>query len=254
MTEQRLELELLLTRLRGRREELLSKIEHTRELLARADSRRAAERDQQAKWDATLNNLEASFDQLKREYELAKMETERVERELSALDGEPDVSLDTMIRRAEQQDSAMVSADASAKDAGAAFSGRGLIRVLGTPIGRLARLNVDQLRRLAVVAAASEEFTAEEKGAVTARINLAIEATGASHPDAPEAALSARRQFVLRAAVDKIQRRMSHELTQDEAEALLACHMRLQKLTTRTSSETRLLGIISEVMSLIRRK
>jgi hypothetical protein len=253
MTDQRLELELLLTRLRGRREELLTKIERTRELLTRADSRRAAEPDQKAKWDATLNNLEASYDVLKREYELAKMETERVERELTVIDGGQDVSLDTMIRRAEQQDTATVSADA-AKDSGTAFAGRGLIRVMSTPIGRLARLNVDQLRRLAVVAAASEGFTAEEKSAVTARINLAIEATGASHPEAPEAALSARRQFVLRAAVDKIQRRMAHDLTPDETEALLTCHARLQKSTSRTPSEARLLAIITEVISVIRRR
>lgn len=253
MTDRRMELELLLTRLRSRREELNGKIEQTRELLARADTRRAAERDQQAKWNATISNLEANYALLKREHERAKMETEMVERELASLDGAQGVSLDSMILSAEQQDTALVSADAAPHDSSAAFSGRGLIRVLGTPIGRLARLNPDQLKRLAIVAAASEELSSTEKEALAARLALAIEACGAGHPEAPEAALSARRQFVLRGAVDKIQRSMAHELTKDEAEALLACRERLQKSPSRSPSENRLLGIIGSAISPIRR-
>ncbi|MBI1321387.1 MAG: hypothetical protein GC168_20885 [Candidatus Hydrogenedens sp.] len=255
MTDKQIELELMLTRLKERREELHTKIEQTRELLAKADSRRAAERDKQAKWDATLNNLEASYDALKREYERVKMETENIERELATLTEAEGVSLDTMIRRAEVSittEAAQAAAPAASEN-NDGFSGKGLIRVLSTPLDRLARLSVEQLQRLSAAAAASEEFNQQERDAIVARFSLAIEATGSMHPDAPNPAVSARRQFVLRGAVDKIQRRLVHELTQDEADALIACHGRLAKNPARTPAENRLMVIIGEAMRMIRR-
>lgn len=238
MSDERLQLKAQLAQVRERRDDLQSKIDEVRILLAKADARRAAESpDQRSRWDAKLNTLETNYDELKRAFGRAKMDTERLQHELAELSERAEVSLDEMV----EEDIAVEQAAAPVVEQGASFSGQGLFRVITTPLERLTRLDADSIRKLVTYAQQTEEFTDREREACVARLEIvlsALEQQGGSEPGD---------KFVLRAAIDKVQRGLHNELTPDEITALQECRQQIARKPNPSSSEIRLNALIESV-------
>jgi len=237
------ELEVHVRELRQRREALQAKIQQTRELLTRADARRLAEPENRSSWDKKLNQLEANYTTLKREFELAKMDTERLERELANQKIGVDISLDSMIEHADS------GIEAGPESGAPALAGRGVVRIISTPLDKLASLGETRLTALEGFVSHSSQLTPEEQAATLSRLSLA---RGMLTSDS--AGAHGRRQFVLRGALDKIQRSIMHEVTPDEAEALSLCHDRLVSKAERSPAEERLIGLIGGAMNQLQRE
>jgi hypothetical protein len=268
MTQEALELHSRYVHLRAKHAELQQKLEQMRDILAKADERRAREKFEPARWNPIIGNLETSYNQLKAEIVRTRTSLQETEQELSraleatgqslssvdtgprceALPPIADLrTLDTTVRlAAETTDGLTISLDQPV----------GWRDVLHMSLEILATLTEDEITqvRAFVTNARKGTITDVDRRLVEGRLQLAsqLRELAPETAEAPEGG-HRRRQIVLRAAIDKIQHNRAQQLIEEEVRAVLICQQRLARLPNPTMPEKRLLRILDAALNVLRR-
>jgi hypothetical protein len=229
---------------RRRREECLATREELRDLLAKAERRRAAEPDQRQKWEQVIGGLESSYAELRLRLEQNETTIRLCERELVSVEnaGVEEVSKTA----AEEAPPAEVSSNAIVLSDDPAFN---LQQILDMPIEELRRLNLEQLGQLCSELENQAEHRRDARR-VRARLEFANQLnTVGQRIILNEEGREERRQFILRAAIDKVQSNRHRELERHEIQLLIQCRRQLACRLNPTERDIRLLGLLSNTMA-----
>ncbi|MFM1920228.1 MAG: hypothetical protein RLZZ303_1862 [Candidatus Hydrogenedentota bacterium] len=264
------ELHTRLVQVREREAELQRKSEETRDLLSKADARRARDRDQVGRWNLILDNLERSYDAVRRELERTRIAREELERELSraldstgetlsAIDADPDLAAEAAARATVN---AVVSDDDDAfgyeytpPDEGCQIGWRDLLRMSMEDLALLTEEEIMEVRRN-LERGLQARLGETDRRLIEARLQLAAQLRESAAMASPENEehLQRRRQIILRAAVDKIQHNRVGEMTEEEVRAVQLCQQRLASKPEASPGEKRLLRVIEAALALLRRQ
>lgn len=210
----------------------LRAVDEVKVLLLKADERRLSEPLEARKWNRVLSNLENSLDQtrarcayteaLVKQLELAALEMESV-LENVALAESPSLELPVAVpnKEAEQWTSTLESVEA---------------------------LNLEEACLL------QSKIDAGEIQDVALEAGLAL-ANQIRHEAEPESQVpEARRQLVLRAAIDKVGKQAFDEMTLDEIKLLMACHSLLTSRLEPTMRDQRLRRILDGAIKILQKR
>lgn len=215
----------LLATARQRCEEDRLALERVRSLLGRADARRIQEPDEARKWNRVLENLECSLDLTRARYELSEANVKRLEQEAGRLGvAEP---MDVVAVPGPEGDQA---------DAWRAT----LRSVEGLTLEEASLLQSD-------IDAGTINDAQLEAG-------LALANQLRDDPEEAPESSEHRRQFILRAAIDKISRRRYDQMSLDEIKLVLACHSLLTSRLEPTARDQRLRRILDGAVKILQRR
>lgn len=267
------ELHTRLVQWRGREAELERKLEETRDLLTKADVRRAREPQAVARWNQILDNLEKSYDSLRRELERTRSQRDELEREvsraldatgetLSQIDAEPshplsnaDSAKPTMQEVYTPLDDNTLGVALSDPDILFNVGWRDLLRMSMEDLALLTAEEIVHIRANIQSGGLGRPGETDRR-LVETRLELAaqLRESASDSESGHEERTHRRRQIILRAAIDKIQHNRVNEMTEDEQQAVLLCKQRLSLKQEPTPAEKRLLRVMEAALGLFRRQ
>lgn len=267
MNQEAIELHSRYVSLRAKDSELRVKLEQMRDILAKADERRARERNNPARWNPIIDNLEQSYKQLKQEVERTRHTLTQTERELNrALDatGDTMASVDpghTMLTPLDVDEPEFTPPPLTEAELSGYTNGTdqlvGWRDVLHMSIDNLSTLSEDEIFQVRsyMASARAGSITDTDRRLVEGRLQLAaqLRASALEEDAAAPGVVDRRRQIVLRAAIDKIQHNRAQQMTEEEVRAVLLCRQRLSLIPTPSMPEKRLLRIIEASLNVLRR-
>lgn len=273
MNSEAAELHTRLVQLRARETELERKLEETRDLLSKADARRAREPQAVARWNQILDNLEKSYDSVRRELERTRNQRDELEREvsraldvtgetLSQIDAEPSFPSDASEPAKPIATESFTPMDDTTL--GAALSDPDILFNVGWR--DLLRMSMEDLAMLTAEEIAHVRANIQSGGVarpgetdrrlIETRLELAaqLRVSDSDSDSGHEERTHRRLQIILRAAIDKIQHNRVNEMTEEEQQAVLLCKQRLSLKQEQTPGEKRLLRVIEAALGLLRRQ
>jgi len=264
MAKSESELRAQLVRLEVHRQELRGSIEHVRELLDKADERRAAEGER--RWNRVLDNLEAALDVARSKLTACEQQIKETDRRLHSLRETGAVADEG--RSCASHDAEAVRPAAALEDGVSVGSLEAAERVLALPVEQLGDLTLDQLAELhshlfegesgeeAVAGQGVEQETAPpEKSALSTRIEEARRrgrhrVARARHPAA--SFVERRKQQLLRGAIGKATADKLSGMTLEEIELILDCHKALGGRESPSDGERQLLSQLESHVDALR--
>ena len=206
-------------------------LEEVRELLAKADERRLREPKDARKWNRVLENLEESLDLTKARCERSELEVLRLERDLA--EAEDSVAPATK--------GTVPTAEPSALTEAAADEWSNTMREVGA-------LDLEEASRLQSKIDSGEIHDRQ--------LEAGLALANQMHADDPEPApgQEARRQLVLRSAIDKIRKQQFDAMTLDEVKLVLACHSLLTSRLEPTTRDQRLRRILDGAIKILQKR
>lgn len=210
-------------------------LEEVRGLLEKADERRRLEPDDARKWNRVLENLERSLDLIKARHERSEMAVQVLEREWE--------QVRTGVLEATEKPLPPASAPALARPELAVADER-----WAATLERLEALNLEQASALQ-----SQIDTGEIRDE---QLEAGLALANQIRPDmeADSRGPEARRQLLLRAAIDKIRKQRFDLMALEEIHMLLACHSLLTSRLEPTPRDQRLRRILDGAIKILRRR
>ncbi len=258
--------------LRDRVSELERKLDETRDLLSKADAQRARERGDLGRWNQILDNLEKSYDSVRRELERTRNQRDGVEKELSraldatgetlsAIDAEPSFAAQAQLTSTESLetftplDEPDLVVQFSDPDILFNVGWRDLLRMSMEDLAMLTQEEIAHLRAN-FLSGTQAKLNETDRKLIETRLELAAQLRDCSSQENPDSTeLTHRRlQIILRAAIDKIQHNRASDMTNEEYQAVLLCKQRLSLKQDQSPGEKRLLRVIEAALSLLLRQ
>jgi len=197
---------------------------HIRDLLAKADARRAKPQEDKRKWGKVAENLEASLDETRARLEHTRVTLRQMESQLAVAE------------------SAVMTA-ASPQP----------------PIDDLTEDPIYTARTITLETLVQREadiLQQPEQSAQTTRdlgrVELLNQLVGVVHPFEESSEAENRRQHLLRVAIGKIQQDQLDTITPQERRMLLICHSLLSRRLNPSPKDKHLLGILGAALQSIR--
>jgi len=246
MTKGEIELQAQLTRLEAQRQVMQAALDNVRQLLDKADERRAV--DGERRWDQILDNLEQALDTTASKLTACDQQIKEVKRRLrdllqgGMLEGQGD--------EASGPQEPLVSDRASP-----AGKIDGAKRIMALPVDQLRDLTIEQLTRIhsrlfeaePPEAAPAQQAQTPERSSLSARIEQAQRSRRrrAARPRRPAVSFVERRkQHLLRGAVAKATTDKVAGMTLEEIDLVLNWHKTLDERAGPTEGDRRLLDLL----------
>lgn len=238
---------VVIKRLRDQVAQYEANLVRVKELLAKADARLRAANEDRRKWGRVVTNLEASLDEARARLERARVELRMAEQQA-----------ESGIQPPQAKPEVAVSPAAPSSDYGTSLSDSSLSLLKGLmqrPMQELAQVPLEEMVLIEAALPEEEVLEKTEDGRrLLGRIELVNQTRESPEERFDPAGEDRRRQVVLRAAIDKLQKNQVDKMTPEEIRMTLVCHTLLSRRLNPSIRDQHLLRILSAAINVLRRK
>jgi len=250
MAKGEIELQAELARLEEQRQVMQAALDNVRQLLDKADERRAV--DGERRWDQILDNLEQALDLTGSKLTACEQQIKEAERRLRDL-------LESGMEAGEGDEAPGAQGPVVPEPMPPSGNLEGAKRILALPVDQLRDLTIEQLTRIHShlfeadhgKAAAAQEAETPERSSLSARLSARIEEAQRSRRRRSararrpaESFVERRKQHLLRGAITKATTDKLGGMTLEEIDLVLSWHKTLAERAEPTDSDRRLLGLL----------